>query len=304
MSGPRVVLAGATGKLGGRIARELSKRGAAVVALVRRGGDASAVERLRELGVTVADVDYAHAAELAGACVGASCVVSALSGLRDVIVGAQGALLDAAVATGCPRFIPSDFAIDFLKLPAGNNRNFDLRRVFEGRLDSAPIAATSVLSGAFAELLTGQAPFVLPQVRRVLAWGDLSVKLDFTTMDDVAAFTAAAALDPHTPRFLRIAGDQVTAPELAAIATELSGQRYRVLRPGGLGLLEVMIRLARAVDRKEDQVFPPWQGMQYMRDMYGGQAKLQPLDNGRYPDLHWTSVREVLAGDPRLRQAA
>ena len=41
-----------------------------------------------------------------------------------------------------------------------------------------------------------------------------------------------------------------------------------------------------------------------MRDMYGGQAKLEPLDNGRYPDLRWTSVREVLAGDPRLRRSA
>jgi hypothetical protein len=252
----------------------------------------------------VAQVDYGQAAELQRWCAGASCVVSALSGLADVIVDAQGALLDAAVATGCPRFIPSDFAIDFVKLPAGNNRNFDLRLAFKARLDAAPIAATSVLSGAYADLLRGQAPFVLPQLRRVLAWGDLNMKLDFTTMDNTAAFTAAAALDQQTPRFLRIAGDQVTAPELAAIATELSGQRYRVLRPGGLGLLEVMIRLARAFDREEDEVFPAWQGMQYMRDMYGGQAKLEPLDNGRYPELRWTSVREVMAGDPRLGHLA
>lgn len=93
----------------------------------------------------------------------------------------------------------------------------------------------------------------------------------------------------------------MTAPEIAAIASELSGKRYRVLRPGGVGLLEVMIRLSRALDRREEEVFPAWQGMQYMRDMYGGQAKLEPLDNGRYPELRWTSVREVMAADPRLR---
>jgi hypothetical protein len=35
--------------------------------------------------------------------------------------------------------------------------------------------------------------------------------------------------------------------------------------------------------------------MQYMRDMYAGLAKLEPLDNGRYPELRWTCVREVMA---------
>jgi hypothetical protein len=45
---------------------------------------------------------------------------------------------------------------------------------------------------------------------------------------------------------------------------------------------------------KNDDVFPPWQGMQYMRDMFSGQAKLEPLDNNRYPHIQWTSVQEVL----------
>jgi hypothetical protein len=35
--------------------------------------------------------------------------------------------------------------------------------------------------------------------------------------------------------------------------------------------------------------------MQYMRDMFDGRAKLEPLDNGRYPGLRWTTAREVLS---------
>jgi uncharacterized protein YbjT (DUF2867 family) len=303
MNESRIVLAGGTGRLGLAIARELVKRGGAVTALVRRGGRAG-VEELKQTGVGVAEVSYGHVAELQRICAGASCVVSALSGLEDVILGVQGSLLDAAVAAGCPRFIPSDFSIDYRRLPPGKNRNLDLRRQFATRLDAAPIAATSVLNGAFAELLVGQAPFVLPRIRRVLAWGDLHVRLDFTTMEDTAAFTAAVALDREAPRTLRIAGSQVTAPELAAIASELSGHTYRVLRPGGIGALNALISVARAFDRKQQEVFPPWQGMQYMRDMYSGLAKLEPLDNGRYPDLVWTSVREVMATDPRLQSSA
>jgi len=63
--------------------------------------------------------------------------VSALAGLRDVIVEAQTVLLDAAIKAGVPRFIPSDDSIDFTKFPAGENRNLDLRREFHQRLDKA-----------------------------------------------------------------------------------------------------------------------------------------------------------------------
>src|ERR1035441_4221125 len=51
--------------------------------------------------------------------------------------------------------------------------------------------------------------------------------VDFTTMDDTAAFTASAALDPSTPRFLRIAGDQLSARELTAVVSEVTGKEFR-----------------------------------------------------------------------------
>jgi len=30
--------------------------------------------------------------------------------------------------------------------------------------------------------------------------------------------------------------------------------------------------------------------------MFTGQAQLRPLDNDRYPDLHWTCLRDHLTG--------
>src|SRR5688572_7127292 len=89
----RIVLAGATGRLGVKLAQELGKRGGVVTALVRRGADAAQVHRLRQLGAAISLVDYGRAAELQRCCAGAGCVVSALSGLEDVLIGAQGALL-------------------------------------------------------------------------------------------------------------------------------------------------------------------------------------------------------------------
>jgi uncharacterized protein YbjT (DUF2867 family) len=288
------VLAGATGRLGGLIARALRDRGARVRAIVRPGTARGTIIGLNQLGVSIADADYDDPHQLARACEGASCVVSALSGLHDVIVDAQTKLMTAAIDAGVPRFIPSDFAIDFTTMPAGGNRNLDLRREFHERLDAAPIAATSILNGMFADLLTGQAPFILFRFHRVVYWENADRKMDFTTMQDTASFTAAAALDDTTPRVLRIAGDVASARDLAAIASTVTGEQFKLVRAGGLGRLEKIIRFTQLVSPGKRDVYPPWQGMQYMHDMFDGRAKLDPLDNARYPGLRWTSIRDVL----------
>ena len=268
--------------------------GASVRALVRTGAPDSKLASLNSLGVIPVTVDYNDSASLKRACQGAACVVSVLNGLEPVILGAQGHLLDAAVAVGVPRFMPSDFSLDFTKTRPGDNRNMDLRRAFMERLDRAPIRATSILNGAFADLLTGDAPIILNRPRKVLYWGSADQKFDFTTKDDVARYTAMAALDDTTPRFLRIAGDVVSPRTLAATMTTLSGQRFGLWRAGGTGLLGTIIRVVRALSPRSKTPFPVWQGMQYLRDMSSGRGKLDPLDNDRFGVLSWTSTTDVL----------
>jgi uncharacterized protein YbjT (DUF2867 family) len=96
-----IVVAGATGNLGGRIVKALIERGASVKALVRHGTAPDRLERLQKLGViTIARIDFSSPSQLTQACSGASCVVSALAGLRDVIVETQSVLLDAALKAG------------------------------------------------------------------------------------------------------------------------------------------------------------------------------------------------------------
>ncbi len=292
---PTIVLAGATGNLGGRIARSLLEKGATVRVLVRPDSDASKVDALRKSGATICEVDFHNAAELTKACEGATCVVSALSGLHYVMVGLQTLLLNAVVAAGVPRFIPSDFAIDFTKQPFGNNRNLDFRKEFKERIDKAPISATSVLCGMFTDLLTDQAPIVLFPIKRVMFYGNPDQLMDFTTIQNTADYTAAAALDPTTPRYVRIAGDVLSARVLKDAASEVTGDEFKLFRVGGLGLLNAIIKITKAVAPNNNEVFPAWQGMQYMRDMFSGLAKLEPLDNNRYPEVKWTSVAEVLA---------
>ena len=303
MSAPErlvIALAGAGGDLGGRIAKALVARGAEVRALMRPAAKAEERLRLLALGATVVLADSSNVHDMAKACAGAHCVVSALNGLREVMIERQGVLLDAAVEAKVRRFISSDYSADFTKTTPGHNRNFDLRREFMARADAASIEVTSILNGAFLDMLGAEMPIIQPGIHRVLYWHDANQLLDFTTKDDVAAYTAAAALDHSTPRILRVAGDSVTVRAVARELSQLTGETYKPQWVGGLGVLGLMIRMAKLIAPQPGQPFPAWQGMQYMRDQFSGEAKLTPLDNDRYPGLRWTSVRKHLGTISRL----
>lgn len=138
-----VVVAGSTGTLGKLIVTQLRSRDAHVRALVRPSSKAADIEALRKMGAQVIEVHDDNQERLAAACEGAMTVISALSGLEEVIVGMQGALLDAAILANVKRFIPSDFAADFTQLPYGKNRNFDLRKAFRARAEGAQRARRS-----------------------------------------------------------------------------------------------------------------------------------------------------------------
>ncbi len=146
----------------------------------------------------------------------------------------------------------------------------------------------------FTDLLKKEAPLILKPVKRVMYWGDKHQPLDFTTIEDTAAFTALAALDADSPRYLRIAGEVSSPEKLKLSASQANGTSFKLLRLGSLKVLDNMIRFTRFVAPQKKEIFPPWQGMQYLRNMLSGNGKLEPLDNHRYGKRNWIGVREVL----------
>ncbi len=300
-AGPTVAIAGGSGDLGCRIVKALVGAGAVVRSLVRPDVRPAERSRLEALGAQIVAADPLDIEAMRTACLGTVCVVSALNGLGDVMLTRQTVLLDAAVSAGVSRFISSDFAADFTKTRPGENRNFDFRREFRARADASPMAVTSILNGAFMDMLGHEMPLLQPSIRRVLYWHNADQPLDFTTKDNVAAYTARVALDAHAPRLLRIAGDVVSVRGLTQAMTESTGKAWHPLWVGSLGMLRAIIAVAKRISPAPDVVFPPWQGMQYMRDQFSGLAKLEPLDNDRYSDIVWTSFRGLLA---QRREAA
>lgn len=289
-----ILVAGATGDLGGRIVKALLKQGADVRALVRNGSDTKKIDDLKKIGVTVFQVDMSNVSEIANACKGVSCVVSALAGLKDVIVDTQLNVLNGAIEAGVPRFIPSDFATDFTKIPKGENRNYDLRKEFKEHLDKSNVKATSIFNGAFADIMRYNTPLFDTKNKSIAFFeGKKDWKVDFTTMDETAMFTAMASLDDDAPRDLRIASFSVSPLDLEQLSEQYKDGKYELVDKGSLEDFSANLKAWRAADPDgETNLYPKWQQAQYLHSMFF--AHHTSLDNDRYPNLKWTSVEEYI----------
>ncbi len=294
-----IVVVGSTGNLGGKIVNALLENGADVRAIVRLETATDKIKKLQQSGVTVFQVDMQSKAEISKCCIGAHCVVSALAGLRETIIDAQKIVLDAAIEANVKRFIPSDYSSNFTNLVSGQNRNLDLRRVFHEYLDKAPIMATSIFNGPFMDLLTTDMPLILFKKHRILCWGNPDQIIEFTTTFNVAEFTAKAAMDNDTPRYLRIAGDRLSCNDFVKLMSQIAGEKYKLFKPGGIGLLNIIIKLTKFFSPSKNELYPAWQGMQYMRDMMEGRIIFQKYDNDRYENIKWTSVKDFLLTNPK-----
>ena len=290
-----ILVAGATGNLGNRICRELIQRGASVTALVRSATDPEKQETLKKMGVVVVEVDLDNVEAIAKASKGMDCVVSSLAGLREVIIDIQKNILDGAIAAGVPRFIPSDFCTDYTDLVPGENRNFDLRREFREYADSTTMKFSSVFNGAFADILKYNTPVLNLKDRSIAYWGDKADwKLDFTTMDNTAAFTAEVALDDAAPRDLPIASFQVSPEDLNVLVKGLSGKEFRMQQLSSLDEFARFIKKQRANNPAgEHELYAKWQQSQYMYSMFT--THHSALANDRYKGLAWTSAEEFLS---------
>jgi hypothetical protein len=262
--------------------------------------DAS-IEKVSEQHLTLEPVDYGNEDDLKRVCDGAYCVVSALQGLEDVIVGVQLRLLTAAISGNAQRFIPSDFSIDFNKLPKGANRNFDFRLQFHKAADSlilqskSSIKLTSVYQGAFTELLTSGRFLFDFKKHQITYFGSPNTIMEFTTWKDTAEFTAALALDLNpAPGSLFIAGKRLTPAEAQKVAKQVTGVDFKIKRLMSTRMLSLLIALVKFFKPEAGKTMPMWVGMQYAYCMAIGPTLPEMLDNERYKGIVWTGIEDVI----------
>jgi nucleoside-diphosphate-sugar epimerase len=283
------LLIGGTGNLGGLIGRELLKRGARLRLLVRPGSRSKLPADLAQAAEIVVDEQAAFEA--------VSCVASAVQGGPETIVDAQLRFLRAARQAGARRFVASDYSMNLFAVPEGDNVSSDHRREFARRAEAerGDVEVVHVLNGAFLDrrVLFGFLGAVNLQKREAYRWGDGKEEMQFTTYDDTAAYTAAAALDERpVPNQLFVAGDSLTFDALVKEIEAGLGAPIAVKTLGSFADLdaEITTRFAAAPAN-----VPSWLPLMYWRAMLNGSGKLGPPMNDRYPDIQPTGVRAYVS---------
>lgn len=295
-----VLVVGATGMLGGKITRALlAKGGAASLRVMVRPGSAddartkAKLDGLARLGAEVVPGDLADHASLGDATRGMEVVVSALQGGPEVIVQGQAALLDAAKLNGVRRMIPSDFAVDLFEVEDGWHPLLNMRKEADRAVAASGLEHVHVLNGVFMEYLF-EPQFGVFDVAAGTAsyWGDGTTKLDMTTTDDTARYTAEAALDRDLPSGkFAVVGDRMTVLEAGRVYEEVRGKHLAPRSQGSLAELERHILDTKAGNPDPMAIVPA----AYQLAMFSGRATLKDVQNSRYPSIAPTRLRDYLA---------
>lgn len=290
-----ILLVGATGRLGGLIARALLDKPGVTLRCAVRPGSRDKAAPLAQAGARVVEVDLGDPASLERASEGAFAVVSALQGGPDVIIDGQLRLLRAARTAGAARFVPSDYSFNFFGLGEGENVNSDWRRAFAraAEAERGDVSVVHVLNGCFLDrgVLFGFLGAFDLAAGKAFYWGDGDAPMDFTTYADTALYTAEAATATDAPERFEVAGDTLDFHGLVRAFAEGSGRSLSVERRGSLADLDQEIDNRRRAH--PDQIFA-WLPLMYWRGMLSGKGKLGPLVNDRFPGIRPTTVKEYV----------
>jgi uncharacterized protein YbjT (DUF2867 family) len=230
-----ILVAGATGKVGGLICQRLRERGERVRALVRRTADAEKVGRLRALGVEIHEGDLRDAASLDAATRGADVVISTVSMIGTAQAGdsfddtdnaGTRALIDAAKRASASQFIYISFDHDAFE----DSPMVRAKRDVEQYLRASGVPYTVLQSSLFMEVWLGPRLGVDASARTAKVFGSGERPVNYIAIRDVAEYAVhcagnSAVLD----RTLRIGGpESVSQRDAVRIIEEALGARFQV----------------------------------------------------------------------------
>lgn len=230
-----ILVAGATGHVGGEVCRLLAEQGDDVRALVRPTSDAGRVDALRALGAEIAVGDLQSPDSLARACAGVTTVVSTASATAsqqagDTVVNVDGdgqlSLVDAALSAGVQQFVYVSFSGNIV-VDTPLRR---AKRTVEQRLRESGMTYTILRPSVFMEIwLSPLLGFNVPE-GTVTIYGDGTAPISFISLYDVARFAAESVHSAAARnRTIELGGpEELTPLQVVRIAEELTGRSMEV----------------------------------------------------------------------------
>ncbi|KAK3320317.1 hypothetical protein B0T19DRAFT_285634 [Cercophora scortea] len=280
-----VGLAGITGKFGTLLATSLLRNPS--ISLRGYARDPS------KLSATLSSSPNLHltrgeafdASTLAPFVTGCDVVICSYLGDDKLMTDGQKLLIDACEAAGVPRYIASDWTLDYTKLAPGEIASKDPMKVVKAYLETKEkVKGVHIFIGGFMDTLLS--PFFQmwdPATQTFRYWGEGDEVWEATSYKNAAEFTAAVAADEKAVGIQKFIGDRATIKQIAASIGRATGTEPKLERLGSLEELKTLMIETRDKNPANIYAYLPYFYKYYMTN---GQTLFGPeTDNAKYPDV-------------------
>lgn len=283
-----ILIVGATGQLGVKLTEHaLNHPNITVSILVRdRKKISDLARRVEEKGGRVIEADITKPETVKDVTKGIHTVVTALYGMETFYEG-QNNLLQDAVKNGVKRFVPSEFGFPYETLQPGDHPVIDPKIKFRAELLKTNIKGVFIVNGFIMEtFLAYNGDFGY--------WGDESLRQDLTCYDDIAKFTIQFLSHPNKSGTIKIRGDKLTVPEMAAIYSKVTGKDMKAKNNGSLEDLKNLIE-----NLKKAGEFGKAIGLGFFYLIFQEKYKFKNADNNKFKNIKARTFEEFLSESHR-----
>ncbi|KAI8651920.1 hypothetical protein NCS56_01408300 [Fusarium sp. Ph1] len=215
---------------------------------------------------------------------GCDIVICCYYGDNDVMTRGQKILIDACVNEGVPRYVPSDFAVDYTKIPNGELFPKESTKIIKKYLEGKKVKGVHILVGALMETFWSPFFHIFDISNETISyWGTGNEKWDLTTYETAAAYAAALLVDKDASGIFRFRGDYKSVLEIKASYEKI----YQApLHLKCLGSLDKLYRVLRSQFEENPDNVAAWGPGCFMYWCTNGIAHLgDNLNNQSYPTV-------------------
>ncbi|KAH7403594.1 NmrA family protein-like protein [Cadophora sp. MPI-SDFR-AT-0126] len=225
---------------------------------------------------------------------GSDIVICCYFGGADLMIKGQKVLIDACEQENVPRYVASDFAVDFTKIPDEAPFPKQSTKIIMEYLKSKKVQGVHILVGVLME--TFWSPYFQlydAQSRTLSHWGTREDIWELTTFQTAADYTAAIALDPYAAGVFRFLADRKSPIEIKNVFDEIYGQPLNL---SSLGSLHALDESVHAAARAHPDDLTTWGAIGFTLWCINGKAYLGDVDNAKYPQVKTVDLEAFLRG--------
>lgn len=289
-----VGIAGATGKFALLLADNLRKSPNVQIRCFCRNPGKLPQDIRSPSQVTVIQGEATDEAALRSFVHGCDVVVCCYLGDNVFMTNGQKLLIDACEHENVPRYVASDYCLDFTKLEYGDHPNKDPMKHVKAYLDTKKnVKGVHVLIGVFMETLWSRDLGIFhPDDNRITYYGTGDEIWESTTYGTAAEYVAAVALDRSAVDKQEFLGDRKSIRQIADDFADVYGQKPQL---ECLGTLEDLYKSMQATYQKDPSNLNAWLAQFYQYYCTSGQTYLkEELDNSKYPQIKPVTFKEFM----------